>query len=664
MGANGRMDQGTIGKAAESKAKCDLLRNPFVLLRVALTATKEEVADAFNEAIAEGWHGDEILRDARRQLLAPKLRLAATVDMLVDATPQQQDLAISALEDGAPFSELISLAKDLPSAARSVFMSNLAQLWPSSGALRYYALALASIDRPGFDVAIKEIFEEAGLPTPNAASVNEAFDASIARNVKRLFSGYRDTKVASSDIRRCIEEGIASATEDQVAAYTSLIRSYQEYAAASIGDLRRRVVASTEIFLENTQDTSTLDQLETDLRSWDELSQPAQLVAQRKGRDDPEARELFEQLRGFMIKLANEKNAVAAALRLSKVCVEVFAELPRAAAQLEEDLNTLQGLLDQQGAQDLLEFVERMRANLTPLVSELRRGFGATATGNAWRLYELFNGAVAATKGTAASDLPWAALRGLALDLNNELGEGAASEAIISALVNHRGFQDTSQQTQSAIRADHRVIRMNAAQERFKRAIDKKDTTEARLALEVMAGLATEDSERRQFQQAIANLDAAKRSRIVRWIFWAIVIFVGILIAANQSNNRSGSSYSSTPYRPPTTTNYSPPAQLPAVANNEEVKPSAYSTAAFSQGNVRYCKFESARIEAAQRMMVEETNRVIALFNQAVDDYNSRCANYRYYVDDLTTVQRELVAKQGQINTDARSLLQRWRMMN
>lgn len=658
------MHQETNSAARGGKVEFDLLSNPFARLRIPPTASKEEIAEAFNEAIAEGWADDEILRDARRQLLAPKLRLAATVDMLVDATPQQRDLALAALRDGVPLSDLQALTKDLPHASRAVFISNITQLRPSSGALRLFTITIAAIDRPSFDAKIGAIFEEAGLPAPNAASIQEAFDAATARNLKRLFSAYDNVKSASSDITRCMLEGMPSSTGDQLAAYTSLLVAYQQYAESSIRDLRDRVVASTGVFLENMEDAAVLDRIETDLRSWDQLSQPAQLLAQHKGRDDPQARELFEHLRAFMITMANDKTAPAAALRLSKVCNQVFAELPRAAAQLKEDLGALQNLVDQEGARALIEFVAEMRSSLDPLVNDLKRGFDTGSRGRARRLFQLFEGAVTATKGTEASDIPWVVVRGLALDINNNLEEGAASEAIISGLINHSGFNDASPELRTAIRTDHRVLLMNSAQARLKRAIDKRDTADARFNLQTMVGLATDENERRQYQQAIVNLDAAKRGRLVRRAFWGILILIGIVVAANQINSRSSSSLTSTSNRPSTTTSYSPQAQPPAAVDDQEIKPIPYSVLTYSRGNVRYCLFERARLEAIDKVIMNETDRVIALYNDVIDDYNSRCSNYQYYVDDLTAIQREVASSPEKINADIQIRLQGWRMSN
>lgn len=656
------MDQGAIQGGVSSRQQFDLLANPFAILRLPITASKDDVAAAFDDAMSDGWADDGQLREARRHLLAPKLRLAATVECLPDVQPQQRDLVLSALRDGVPLSDLIALAKDLPEVARASFLSNVAQLRPSSGVLRYFALTQAAIEIQKLQADVDLAFEAAGLPSPSTEAVREAYDQFTRDSVRRLFSSYRDAAAASVDMRRCLQDGLPSATDDQMAAYTSLVNWYLEFAAGPIGDLRREIESTLDTLSGNAVVSETaIGQIEKPLRQWDDLSQPAQLLAQSKGRDDPQARDLFQNIRGFMIKIANEKNASDVALKLSKVCAEVFAELPRAKQQLDEDIVSLQGLVDEQGVRELGAYIDQLRTDLDPLVRELKGGFKAGGIGRAKLLFQVFDTAVKTTKGTAASDLPWFLVRSLALDINNDMGEGAASDALISGMTTHPAFGQASQNMRTAIQNDHRVLRMNAAQARFSRAIEKKDTAQAREELLVMSGLATEESEKRQYQQAIANLDAAKRGSMVRWIFWVVVIVVALIAVASQSNNRNRSpSYSSS--RPPAATNNAP-AAVPAstTASQAEVKPAAYSTQPFSRGNIRYCEFESARLDAIDEIFGAESNAVINKFNAAVDDYNSRCAEYRYYPSDLTAVRQELAASQTKIDSDARAILQGWR---
>ncbi|MBJ3786356.1 hypothetical protein [Devosia sediminis] len=655
------MDQGAIRGGIGSQERFDLLCNPFAVLRIPITASKEDVAAAFDDAMSDGWADDATLREARRQLLAPKPRLAATIDCLLDASPQQRDLVLSALRDGVAPSDLIALAKDLPEVARAGFLSNVAQLRPSAGVLRYFALTQAAIDKSKVQTEVDLAFEAVGLPVPTMDAVGEAYDGFTRDNVRRLFSAYRDVASASADLRRCLQDGLPSATDDQMAAFTSLVNWYLDFAAGPIGDLRRDIDAILEnVMARPVVDGLAVERIEAPLRQWDDLSQPAQLLAQRKGRDDPQARELFQHLRSLMIRIANDGNAPDVALKLSKVCSEVFAELPRATQQLEEDIVALQGLVDEMGARELSAFIDGIKTDLDPLVRDLASGFTAGGIGRAKLLFQAFDAAVKKTKGTAASDLPWFLVRGLALDINNEMGEGAASQSLITGMTTHSGFGQASQNMRAAIQTDDRVLRMNAAQARLSRAVEKKDTARAREELLVMSGLATEESEKRQYRQAIADLDAAQRGRMVRWIFWAIIIVIAVIVVASQNNNRSRSpSYASS--QPPAATSGTP-AALPATASSQaELKPTPYSTVPFSRGNIRYCEFENARLDAINALMATEANSVIDRFNAAVGDYNSRCAEYRYYPDDLTAVRQELATSRPRIASDAKTILQGWR---
>jgi hypothetical protein len=53
----------------------DLFCNPFVLLGVDLSASAQEVAEAFEEAVTQGRYSEADLTAARQALLRPLLRL-------------------------------------------------------------------------------------------------------------------------------------------------------------------------------------------------------------------------------------------------------------------------------------------------------------------------------------------------------------------------------------------------------------------------------------------------------------------------------------------------------------------------------------------------------------------------------------------------------------
>jgi hypothetical protein len=72
-------------------------------------------------------------------------------------------------------------------------------------------------------------------------------------------------------------------------------------------------------------------------------------------REEPQARDLFMQVRDLCIWLANEEQAYEAARTITQYCTETFRELPRALGQMQEEIETLSRLSIQKAATTLLE---------------------------------------------------------------------------------------------------------------------------------------------------------------------------------------------------------------------------------------------------------------------------------------------------------------------
>jgi len=91
-----------------------------------------------------------------------------------------------------------------------------------------------------------------------------------------------------------------------------------------------------------------VDELIRDVRAWDVLAQPIQLKGQSSGLTHEISRQLGQELQQLSVFLHNEKNATAAAARLTKEMQSVFAELPELATSFTEAHNTLSRLRDEQ----------------------------------------------------------------------------------------------------------------------------------------------------------------------------------------------------------------------------------------------------------------------------------------------------------------------------
>ncbi|MEL4273927.1 peptidoglycan-binding domain-containing protein [Shewanella xiamenensis] len=142
-----------------------------------------------------------------------------------------------------------------------------------------------------------------------------------------------------------------------------------------------------------------------------------------------------------------------------------------------------------------------------------------------------------------------------------------------------------------------------------------------------------------------------------KWVLGIIgVIFVIWLI------NNGGQSNKKTSYTPPSSSqSYSYPQSTPAPAVQspsttqsaglQYTKPSVGTNNVLSVPEIRWCIREGIRIEAMRDVI--DTNAGIDEFNRIVNDYNSRCGNYRYRQGSQSQAERDVEAYQSQIVSEA-----------
>lgn len=634
----------------------EVLTNPFVVLNAPLDSSKEDVVAAFDDGIADNSADEDALRGARKQLLAPKSRLQATVELLPDATHLQRDEAIEALRQNRPLSELIAIAKTLPSFSRTIFLSQIAQLKPSSGVLRLFALSRAQLDRDAIIETVAEYFTLSGNPRPQPEAILEVIEAVTIKNAERLFERYDSARAAAIDMTRCLQEELHSADSEQISALGIIVDAYARMATPTLQAYRRKIEDSADAIRQNPDLTNGIEFLVNALTEWDEVAQPQQLLARHKGRDEGGARDLFQYVRSLMIDLANEKDRPSLAMAINEACLTVFAELPRAEQQLKDDQTSLQDLVDQERLHELNTFVMNAKKNPDQLVRDLNGGaFGPSSKGSAARLYDIFTRSLAMTKGTPAAKYVWGFARILALELNNEFGEETASQRLVEGLYAHPQFRDAPAEMRALVEADLATARSNAVHRKLNKAVEANRRGQVRDHLAELVSITKDPAEKAQYQQMINQIDSASRGRMIKWIVWAVIaIFV---IGALSSQGSRGKSQSST------TPSYSAPA-ISRVASTAETKPSIGAGRVFNRQNIRYCLYQNARLDAAKSMLVaERSDGVIGEFNRQVDDFNSRCGSYRYYDTDLSAVKSEVVARSAVLTAEGQALVRVWRSM-
>jgi Putative peptidoglycan binding domain len=141
-----------------------------------------------------------------------------------------------------------------------------------------------------------------------------------------------------------------------------------------------------------------------------------------------------------------------------------------------------------------------------------------------------------------------------------------------------------------------------------------------------------------------------------KWLI-GIAVVVGLILLANQSDNNrpSKSAYSpvtSSPTAPVNQQSISHP-QLPSELS--ERKPSIGRNNVLSIAEIRYCLAEKIRLDAADTVLDNSSDSDINRFNTYVNDYNSRCGEFRYRQGSLESARRDVDLYSSQLQAEGRS---------
>lgn len=162
-------------------------------------------------------------------------------------------------------------------------------------------------------------------------------------------------------------------------------------------------------------------------------------------------------------------------------------------------------------------------------------------------------------------------------------------------------------------------------------------------------------------------LDAPKpRFWIRNRVMWAAIIW-GICVIAYFNSSASRPSYSGMKYAPPSTSATRPstpsasPAPSPSELSQPMKPPNAGANQILSQGEIKYCLAERVRLEAMNGVLDDTRSAHITNFNVRVDDFNSRCANYRYREADMTRARSEIDGMRAMLRSQAIEQVRGWR---
>lgn len=139
---------------------------------------------------------------------------------------------------------------------------------------------------------------------------------------------------------------------------------------------------------------------------------------------------------------------------------------------------------------------------------------------------------------------------------------------------------------------------------------------------------------------------------------WALAITgFGLVVYLNSGPQRS------TPVPRPPSTSASPstPSPAPPLTISPTITPPVGDNRILSVGEIKYCLAERIRLEAMQTIVNDRSHVEVRNFNLRIDDFNSRCSNYRYRQSDMEKAKYEVEINRLTLRSQAISQVNSWR---
>jgi tetratricopeptide (TPR) repeat protein len=668
----------------------NILKNPFVLLGLPPNAAPAAIKEAYEDAIEDEVDDADVLMRAQQTLLTPRLRIEAEVGAFLDIDPRLSAQIIADIRSGVPIEEIGKRLGKLHSLPRS----NVIAHYGSARSLELNSLcdlisAQAAVVPGAVCDAINDVREEIAHGRVDREAVSEALSKLLDRQTKAVIERLGFTDGATDLFDRFVSKVTVGADSPTLFRLDVYVRTFAQMIAPELSKRGEEVTAACEEIKKSPKAEAPRGKLKSALRDWISLLRPVQTYETYRQREDATTREMYAKVRELALWLSNEKREFESAGKVVAIASEIFDHLPRAAAQMTEDAKQLVDLRNDQLADELLTPLfqaceEANKAHRTIESELLRSGFGPGATGTTKAIFDKFVATVRSTAKLPFSDAPWRLVRGVAISLNNESSAGRAADKLIQGLLDFAERNPPTAEMVGALREDQRIVRKNQVEADLGKSLQAQKWSEAERLVGQLLALET-DQEGLKTAREIHDKVSAKRKAVVRtrW-FWGIAAAgVVIWIAASNDDNKSRN----TTYRPSPNPSQTVPQwdQIPStnqrsassgstrsagepsvgtfdpdkyLADTSETMPPPGSGMSLSRANIRYRSYQGIRLDAARTVIATESQR--RYFNSSVDDYNSRCGQYRYRESDKSAVDGELPGKRFILESEGRSLAASW----
>ncbi|WP_286881503.1 hypothetical protein [Sphingomonas sp.] len=646
-----------------------LVDSAFALLEVSPRTNAQGLNEAYDQLSFEQGQNPHLLDAARARLLNPRDRLGEELRWLPEMNPAS--------------------AREAASAVRSRSLVDLRRSRDGASGLARINLGLALIEllmEPGREPGrvlgdalswqsdtTRKAVEEARAVAGSKPVAPDAWEQALAERrsaiAGALGSAFASSPQATADLSERARAD--SLTREASLLLDGVVAAYGERVGPELSRLRDEIAKAEQTLRARPHSPGAVEVITTALARWAPLSRPVQRREAARGLDDAQGEALFWLVRGLAVDLANDHGRFQDAQVLSKALANAFSDTPSLAQKTSDDLTQLVDLVARQRDEDALAPLQTARDEALHRSRQFSDGVLAGGLdrehGPAGAFARAFRKTLTAQ--LSDGDLPWRIARSAAIELHNKHDLSDAAARLIDWLL----AQGPSVSIASTLGNDLRTVKGVIATRDLTQAmktgrLDQAAALLDSVPIDAVGGADQHAALKRKVHEKLASRRAGK--------FLLAGIAAVTLFAVVAGSVKEGSS---PPYETgndavtdldttdqmasmtdQTTADGSSEAATEAIATDDtglEEPPPPNAYALLTRPQVRWCAFESARLDAVNGQVPDAA---VPAFNEAVRDYNARCYMARHNMDDKAAVDAEVAAAGAAIRRSGLARLQDW----
>lgn len=335
----------------------ELLQNPFHILTATPRHNRQQLIELADERslLIDAHDCDE----ARSYLINPRKRLSAEIAWLPGIGLKRTGEVLSLLKSSP--TELLNLDK-LPSISRAnLLAAGLTHLFDSKtddidiiSWILAIAVSFEDINPENVMMIINEERIVSGFPEISDISIIETEIQERRRYYRHVIKSALDN-LSSKELVTAITAAVVLATDDGdepgpilisdlVDSYEVSIQEFMEKEERTINDLVEKLQRSVDAGQSDYLLTPMVNQLISVVKNWDMVVQPIQVSSKGRGLDHDASHRVAGVIRDLAIYMFNAHGKLEYSQQITRLLLEVFAEVSEVAERAAEDADTLKGI--------------------------------------------------------------------------------------------------------------------------------------------------------------------------------------------------------------------------------------------------------------------------------------------------------------------------------